>query len=377
MTPSRVTREDARDRLVARVAALIDRLADGGRDDAARDALLAELFAWQREHVETIARIAAAGHATGMTGVAVPTDVFRFARVAAHAPEQDVRVFRTSGTTSGARGAHHLRDLSLYARAARAAARHALFPDVQRMRLIVLAPTEIDAPDSSLSYMFARFLEWFGARESRVAWRDGRPDVDALVQALDQAERARVPVALCGTSLAFVHAEEALGARRFQLAAGSRLLHTGGFKGRARAVAPDALLAQLAMRYGIDRACVVQEYGMTELSSQCYQTTLRDAMHPAAARGLPDAREEVARSFWAPGWVHTMVVDPETLTPLPVGATGLLRIDDLANVDTACAVQTSDLARATDTGFALLGRAPGATPRGCSLAVDAVRGASS
>lgn len=374
------TREDARDRLVARVGALIDRLADGRRDETARDALLADVFAWQREHVAVVARIAsgasqAAGRATTVCGAAVPTDVFRFARVAAHAPECDVRVFRTSGTTSGARGAHHLRDLALYARAAHAAARYALFPDIVRMRMVVLAPTEADAPDSSLSYMLARFVEWFGTPESRVAWRAGQLDVDALVTALDDAERTRVPVALLGTSLAFAHAEEALGTRRFRLAAGSRLMHTGGFKGRAREVAPDALVAQLAARHGIDATCIVQEYGMTELSSQGYELTLREAVRPSRVHAASNARAGVARVFWVPGWVRATVVDPETLAPLPAGAMGILRIDDLANVDTACAVQTSDLARATDAGFALLGRAPGATPRGCSLAVDAVRSA--
>jgi hypothetical protein len=48
----------------------------------------------------------------------------------------------------------------------------------------------------------------------------------------------------------------------------------------------------------------------------------------------------------------------------------VLRIDDLANVDSVCAIQTSDLARSVGDGVVVLGRAPGAVARGCSLTLD-------
>ncbi|HND52087.1 MAG TPA: YncE family protein, partial [Pirellulaceae bacterium] len=48
--------------------------------------------------------------------------------------------------------------------------------------------------------------------------------------------------------------------------------------------------------------------------------------------------------------------------------TGLLRVIDLANLRSVLAVQTEDLAIRRGRGFELLGRAPGAEPRGCSLA---------
>ncbi|HJL19690.1 MAG TPA: acyl-protein synthetase [Sandaracinaceae bacterium LLY-WYZ-13_1] len=341
----------AREELRERVLALIDRLADGRRDDAARDRLLADLAHFQRTRVEVVRKLG---------GGAVPTDVFRHARVAGHPPDRDVRVFLTSGTTHGARGRHCLRDLSLYDRAARAAARYALFPDVERVRLVLLAPHPAEAPRSSLSYMLGRFEDWFG-REASWVWVDGRLDATALTRALREAEAAGLPVALLGTSFAFVHAEDALGDARFALPAGSRLMQTGGFKGRSREVAADALRAALAARYGLDEAWIVAEYGMTELSSQMYENTLR-----AAVAGAPPP----PRRLWVPGWVRATVVDPETLRPRRDGEVGILRIDDPANLDTACALQTSDLAIAHGAAIELLGRAPGATPRGCSLAVE-------
>ena len=381
-----------REQLHAKIAAAID----GDLEPPARDALLAELRAFQAEHVAPYGRLV---RARGQDA-AMPTDVFRYARVAAHEPSDDVRVFRTSGTTSGARGQHFFRDLSLYDRAAKTWAARMLFPGGP-MRLVVLAPDETDAPDSSLSYMLSRFATWFGtsngsnasrdtstSHASRTAnasstastshttdtspashttaarhtsnttfcWRDGALDVDALVGALSNAQE---PIALLGTSFAFVLAEDALDAanRRFALPVGSRVMQTGGFKGRTREVSPDAMLDMLVARYGASADRVIAEYGMTELSSQAYETTLIE----------PDA----PRRLRFPPWVRVTAVDPVTLSALPAGESGILRIDDAANLDSVCALQTADLARVdADGSFVLFGRAPGATPRGCSLAIE-------
>jgi acyl-CoA synthetase (AMP-forming)/AMP-acid ligase II len=358
-----------RDALAVRVLALIDRLGGGERDDRARDALLRELLAWQRASIAVygriVERLGAPGGDDPLRWPALPTDVFRVARVASHPERDDVRVFRTSGTTSQARGSQHLRDLSLYDRAAHAAARHALFPDGERMQLVILASPASEAPDSSLGYMLDRFGEWFGLGESVYVLRGGTLDVELLERTLVAAERQTAKVALLGTSFAFVHAEDALGARRFSLPAGSRIMQTGGFKGRARTIEPAHMLGLLAARYGVSEAMIVQEYGMTELSSQLYETTLRDALL---------GREARPRRLCWPGWVRASVVDPETLAVLPEGAEGLLRIDDLANLDTACAIQTADRARALHGGVIVLGRVDGAPPRGCSIAVDAALG---
>lgn len=366
-----------RDELHRRVLALIDRLGGSedrpgaGRDDRARDALLLDVARWQARRVEPYRRLLAARgidpeRARSPAELpALPTDVFRHVRVAAHPPAADLRVFRTSGTTRPPRGEHPLRDLALYDRAARAAARAALFPDAdaERLRLVSLVPGPDEAPDSSLAYMLGRFAEWFGAGESVVAWRAGGLDADVLAAALDDAAASGAAVALLGTSFAFVHAEEALAARRWRLPAGSRVMQTGGFKGRSREVAPEAMLHRLAARYGVPEDHVVAEYGMTELSSQLYETPL------AAARG--DAAAAGERRLRPPPWVRLTLVDPETLRPAPPGVPGLVRIDDPANLDTAWAVQTSDLARpAAPDGIVLLGRAPGADLRGCSLAVE-------
>jgi len=377
-----VARDDPRRlTLQARCTALVEAARSGVSVEGARDTLLADLCAFQAEHTAPYVRLVAAAHRARPPSSAhlpsptrwpaLPTDVFRMARVSTYDAAEDVRVFRTSGTTSGARGAHAFRDLALYDHAARTAADAALFPDLvganaraRTMRLVMLAPHERDAPDSSLSYMLTRFAEWYGdPREDGVTWalRDGVVEVDALTEALARATSSDEPVALLGTSFAFVFADDALGAQRFSLPPGSRVMQTGGFKGRTRTLEPDAMRALLSARYGVPDAFAIAEYGMTELSSQLYEGTLADAL-----RG----RSVAPRALRVPPWMRATPVDPETLAPVPHGEVGVLRLDDPANLDSVCAVQTSDLARRVDGGIVLLGRAPGAVPRGCSLAIE-------
>jgi hypothetical protein len=182
-------------------------------------------------------------------------------------------------------------------------------------------------------------------------------DVDALRARLESLGRGAKPVLVLGTSFAYVHLLDALQNARFSLPTGSRLMQTGGFKGKSREVPADELRASLARTFGLPETHVVCEYGMTELSSQFYERTLLD---PSAPHG----------EYVEPPWARVVPVDPETLEPVSPGRVGLARIEDLGNVDSAFAVQTQDRVVRVERGFRLLGRAPGAPPRGCSLAID-------
>ena len=349
---------NARSELKSRALALISEPTNP--QTAARDALIEDIADWQRGRIAAYARPSPAGR----WPPALPTDVFRFRRIAAHSALDDVRVFQSSGTTSSDRGTHVFSDLSLYDAAAQAAAQCMLFPDVERMRIVFLAPHEHEAPHSSLSYMLSRFEEWFGV-DAIWAWTGGTLELARLERALRAAERATEPVALVGTSFAFVHAEDGLGKSRFSLPRGSRIMQTGGYKGRSREIDPAALRNMMHVRYGIPEPWIIAEYGMTELSSQMYETTLRSAVEGSASE----------RCLWAPPWVRVTAVDPDTLLPLEGGAAGVLRIDDCANLDSVCCILSADVGRKVGEGFVIEGRSAGAVARGCSLAADqALRG---
>ncbi len=295
---------------------------------------------------------------------AVPTDAFKAAALVCEGAGEARTVFRTSGTTQGAerRGEHHFPDLSLYDAALREGFRAHLLPDGARLAILSLVPPPEEVPDSSLSHMVGEVMRAFGAEGSGYFVGPEGIGHAALGVALRRAEEAGAPVCIVGTSFAYVHWLDHLAAtgERFTLPHGSRLMDTGGFKGRSREVAREELYAAFGERLGVGEAWCVNEYGMTEMSSQFYD----------AVAGWP-----TPRLHQGPPWVRTRAVDPETLAPLPEGEVGVLRHWDLANLHSVMAVQTADLGVVAPEGFRVLGRARGAEARGCSLAVDQLLGA--
>ena len=58
-----------------------------------------------------------------------------------------------------------------------------------------------------------------------------------------------------------------------------------------------------------------------------------------------------------PAWVRTVFLDPETLTPVKDGETGVIAHYDLANWNSCIGILTEDLGHRTPDGFLLQGRA--------------------
>ena len=340
------------------------------------DALALDLARVQAARVPAIARLAQARH-VDLAGAldadaipAVPCDVFRLSRLAVHPPSCDVALFRTSGTSQGARGEHALRTTETYALAALAWGERHLWPDGVDLRALVLAPPIAEVPDSSLGFMLDRFARTLRRPPLFLVHVDAHGeaaiDVDGLARAAAEARAARAPVIVLATSFALVHLLDGAKGRDLRLPEGSRVMQTGGFKGRSREIAPDALRVMAANALAVPETHVVGEYGMTELGSQLYEGTLAAALGrgPALGHGV----------YVPPPWVRVTAVDPESLLPRSPGEIGIARIVDLANVDSAVAIQTADRVRVVQGGVELLGRLPGATPRGCSIAADEMLG---
>lgn len=288
---------------------------------------------------------------------AVPTDAFRVTRVATFPEALETAVFRTSGTTMGTRGAHSMRTLATYHDAAIAFARATLFaPYAKPPTIVAVAPSLEEAPDSSLGRMLAWFVEELGAEGSCFV------SPTAIDDALAVLASVKGPVVLLATAFAHVFLLDRLAGRTIPLAPGSRAMQTGGFKGRSREIAADVLRAQIAQAYGIDEIEVVGEYGMTELTSQLWAT-----------REVGSTRDRWI--YAAPPWVRVVACDPITLAPRPTGERGIARIEDLGNVESAWAIQTADEVVVDREGHVeLFGRLAGATPRGCSLAIEELSG---
>lgn len=305
----------------------------GGPGDV--DDLALRLYAWQCAHNPAYARIAAGAAPRRVEEIpAVPVALFKSLPLTCFPPEQAGAVFRTSGTTGGARGVHRLRDTALYDLGSARHFRACLGPPPPRTAS--LCPTDAD---SSLGHMVALL-----SGSITPLFVDGAVVPDAW------ARIGEGPVFLAATAFAL----DALLARpgAVRLGPDSLVMVTGGFKGRRVRLDAPGLYRALGERLGAPR--VVGEYGMTELSSQLWSA--------------PVTAGEVPGPFRAPPWMRVHTVDPETGEPC--AGEGLLRFVDLCNVDSVLAVETMDLGVVDGPWVTLRGRLAGAEARGCSMRAE-------
>ncbi len=234
-----------------------------------------------------------------------------------------------------------------------------MLPDDVRLPMLILAPSPEEMPHSSLSYMLGLVRQNCGTDDSCFYVVDGALQAETLDHQLEQVTQSDQPVMVLGTAFAYMHWLEYCQDRNrtFRLPAGSRLMETGGFKGRSRTLSKHQLYQQLSVNLGIPRTQMVNEYGMTELSTQFYDETL--------VCGQPTDDKVL------PPWARIMFVDPRTGHPCGSGEVGMMRILDLANIGSSICLATEDLGLAVDPNrFQVLGRASEAGARGCSLTMD-------
>jgi len=355
-------------------------------DDAQFNALALDLFGLQFEHSPVFRRlcqhrgVARASLLDWRQIPAVPTSAFKELEVTSLPPDERTAVFHSSGTTEQkpSRHFHNAESLAVYEASLRpwfaahlrvgqcvppaTSSQPARLPD---LRLLALTPSPCLAPHSSLVHMFDTVRRAFGGTDSFFAGGMDASgawtlDVDAVAFALRECVSAQRPVVLLGTAFNYVHLLDALTVQaiQFNLPAGSRVMETGGYKGRSRVIPKAELHALITQRLGVPTSHIVCEYGMSELSSQAYDLAIR---HRASGIAPPP------RYFHFPPWARAQIISPETGREVADGETGLIRVYDLANVRSVLAIQTGDLGVRRGNGFELLGRASAAEPRGCSL----------
>ncbi|MGP8234228.1 MAG: long-chain fatty acid--CoA ligase [Limisphaerales bacterium] len=290
---------------------------------------------------------------------ALPVSAFKEFDVSSIPAGERKQVFHSSGTTGHvpSQHFHHARSIVMYEASLLSWFKFCfLGGPSEPMKLVFLTPEH--APHSSLVHMFQTVRRHLGAADSVFVGRletDGSWSLDferafAVLRAAVEAQQA---IGVLGTAFSFVHLLEALQAdgKRFLLPAGSRVMETGGYKGRSREMPKAQLREMISSFLGVAESRIIAEYGMSELGSQAYDR----------------AGAEHSGLFVFPPWVRAQVISAETGGPAEEGKTGLLRVFDLANIWSVMAVQTEDLVVGHRGGFNVLGRASTSAPRGCSL----------
>jgi len=330
-------------------------------DAAAFDALALDVARYQVEALPAYGRFVAASGGVGErwdTVPPIPSELFAELDLCSQPPREDGkdRIFKTSGTTQGEalRGRRRVPDISLYdAAMAGPFIAAVLGGDQSPRRWLSLVPHPRIMPTSSLSHMIGGLAE---ALASETIWAVDLEGLD-LGRARAALSEGDGPIVILATAFALFDLLEGLAQppRTPKLPAGSRVMLTGGFKGRTDVISEGELLARVKRQLGIPAELVVPEYGMTELSSQAYAACVGQPFAP-----MPSLRFRI--------------VDPLTSVPLPAGQEGLVACFDLLNLDNVSAVLTSDLGVLDADGrLTLRGRLAGSMPRGCSLTAEELR----
>jgi hypothetical protein len=328
-------------------------IADPSRDDFGELALAVHRYQYRANPAlrRFVDRLARPEPTTWQTIPPVPAEAFRMSVLACGTPE---RVYRSSGTTAGLehRAQHHVPDVDVYRASALAGFARAVLPKGTRRRFLVAAPERPTHPHSSLGEMVTWLRAGWDGDTIPSFLSDGTVDAERFAHTLDRLD-PDVPVLVLAVTSALLRLADWADARgrRWRIPAGSLVVDTGGCKGYQRDLGRDEILERYRRMFDTAPGQIVNEYGMTELASQCY------AVGRGPHRPAP--------------WLRTLVCDLTTGRELPAGEVGCLRHFDLANLGSVLAVQTEDLGRVRDGGIELLGRVAGAASRGCSLVVEA------
>ena len=275
----------------------------------------------------------------------LPVEAFGHARIATFPPEPGERVFLSSRTGSGTPSRHAMHDLSTYERSLLV---H--FGQVFGRGPFLFAcclPGYVEqGSTSSLLYMVECLIEQFGMEASGSFLGAPAKLRQMAARSLDEG----VPLVIFGAAFGLL---DFLDGESCPLPQGSLVIETGGMKTHRREIARADLHRRLAAGFGIAEEAVYSEYGMCELSSQCY------------TRG--------GSRFYPPPWMRVWIVDPAwPFEPLPEGQPGALAVLDLANLYSASALLTQDRAVRRGDGFEVLGRLEGADLRGCNFLLEDV-----
>lgn len=303
---------------------------------------------------------------------AVPASGFKEFELSCLLPADRCRVFKSSGTTQQlpSRHYHSVESLALYEDSAWAWFESNVLsglPPGSCGSILILTPPPCEVPHSSLVHMFEivrqRMPSAITAHTARVT-EEGTWQLDWEVthEAFKTAASAGRPALVLGTAFSFVHLLDHMLAHRLrhELPAGSRAMETGGYKGRSRSISKAELHKFMGKHLGLEPGSLISEYGMSELSSQAYESYPQMGGGSSVSQCLP-------RLLRFPPWARVQIVSPETGREVGVGEAGLIRVFDLANTFSVMAIQTEDLGIRHAEGFQLIGRAAMAENRGCSL----------
>ncbi|HSZ71624.1 MAG TPA: hypothetical protein VK750_03040 [Cytophagaceae bacterium] len=248
-------------------------------------------------------------------------------------------VFKSSGTTQEERSIHRIYDVRWYEKVTQEGFR-IFFGDIKNYVIIACLPSYYDNKESSLLYMVNHFI---ALSENPLS---GYYDFssDRLGEVLEACQITGKKAWIIGVTYALLDWAE--NNKKITLDDSTVVLETGGMKGRRKELIRSELHERLKMGLGV--AKIYSEYGMCEMLSQAY------CFENEQFEGVPWLRFGLRE-----------LNDP--FNSLQEGS-GVIRVFDLANMDSCCFLETQDIGQRDTSGkLKILGRIDNSDIRGCNL----------
>jgi phenylacetate-coenzyme A ligase PaaK-like adenylate-forming protein len=251
---------------------------------------------------------------------------------------QPETIFTSSGTSGAVTSSHFVRSMSFYLEHAETIF-CSFFGSLQQYHFLALLPAYLEREGSSLVAMADYFIKQSQSPHAGFYLTN----LAELVKKIESLKRDKRKIMLIGVSFALLELAE-----NYEVDLSHCIvMETGGMKGRRKEIIREELHQTLCAKLNVPQ--IASEYGMTELLSQAYS-------HGKGYYQCPPSMKILIRD----------VYDPFRL--LPHGQIGLIKVVDLANVDSCAFIETQDLGRLTESGlFEVLGRVDNSDTRGCNL----------
>ncbi len=265
----------------------------------------------------------------------LPISFFKSHKIFCSGIEPQV-TFKSSGT-GGIRSKHYVSEVDFYLENCRRIFEY-FYGQIEGMAVFGLLPSYLEREGSSLVYMVDHFVK-LSKNELSGFYLD---QYDELLNVIATSKERNQKVLLIGVSFALLDLAE-----KFKIdLSGVTVMETGGMKGRREELTRSELHEVLQESFNLDQ--IHSEYGMTELLSQAY----------SKGDGI----------FETAPWMKVLLRPITDPFGIEKNKTGVLKIIDLANVDSCAFIETQDLGRIVgNQAFTVEGRLDNSDLRGCNL----------
>lgn len=246
--------------------------------------------------------------------------------------------FTSSGTTGMITSNHHVTDVSMYETSFNTGF-ELCYGKPGQYCILALLPSYLERSGSSLVYMAEKLIAQSHHPKSGFYLHN----YNELAEVLKQLNYQNQKVILLGVTYALLNLAE-----KFPMSLPNTIImETGGMKGQRREMIREELHSILSNAFTV--STIHSEYGMTELLSQAY----------SKGNGI----------FNCPPWMKIMIRDPyDPFQILPENRSGAINVIDLANINSCCFIETSDLGKMlANQSFTIIGRMDNSDIRGCNL----------